>query len=125
MRKDGRLRKILAKTNVNFVFECTNLIDSFRVNWLTRIIHNAFSPTLDTRCPFYFMATSSPVFVDLIREDADYTLAPWVWMERRHLVRRRTARLKREVQEVVNEMQRTAAQQSERRRRIMLGLRLN
>ena len=49
MRKDGRLRKILAKTNVNFVFECTNLIDSFRVNWLTRIIHNRFSPTLDHR----------------------------------------------------------------------------
>ena len=54
--------------------------------------------------------------VVLIREDAGFHVGS-VGVGGASLVRRRIPRLKREVQEVANEMQRTAAQQSERRRR--------
>ena len=54
MRKDVGLGEILAATNANLVFECTNLIDTSRGNCY--INHSLrVSPTLDIGCPFYFL----------------------------------------------------------------------
>jgi len=100
IRQDGRLRKTLAGTNSNLVFECTNLIDTFRVSWLTTDHSQRFSRTLDVRCPSYFNIIARAV--DLIERTR---IPRWLRGCGWSVISSETIpRLKREVQEVANEM---------------------